>query len=234
MQLSQTFKDGLNSLGFNQENNDCLFLTDDYKQTEDLSVKLQLEKAMKFEASAVFFRNEINKLKAQIYIYDHTQLDSDESHLSHIQKMVWSNGAVPIACIFYRTEIKILDCTQHIQDDNKPVYLASLKIVAKAHQLYNKNFAVKIKTGTFWEESSVKNKFKFNASSYDILIRWIREIAKQIAFSNSNADERIIKKIIIQSIMIKYLEERKDPDGNSSFNQKYFQKYLKGVLDQSA
>ncbi|RFN58978.1 HsdM family class I SAM-dependent methyltransferase [Marixanthomonas ophiurae] len=225
MQLSQTFKDGLNSLGFNQENNDCLFLTDDYKQTEDLSVKLQLEKAMKFEASAVFFRNEINKLKAQIYIYDHTQLDSDESHLSHIQKMVWSNGAVPIACIFYRTEIKILDCTQHIQDDNKPVYLASLKIVAKAHQLYNKNFAVKIKTGTFWEESSVKNKFKFNASSYDILIRWIREIAKQIAFSNSNADERIIKKIIIQSIMIKYLEERKDPDGNSSFNQKYFQKY---------
>lgn len=225
MQLSQTFKDGLNSLGFNQENNDCLFLTDDYKQTEDLSVKLQLEKALKFEASAVFFRNEINKLKAQIYIYDFTQSDSDESHLSNIQKMVWSNGAVPIACVFYRTEIKILDCTRHIQDDNKPVYLASLNNIAKAHQLYNENFAVKIKTGTFWEESSVKNKFKFNASSYDILIRWIREIAKQIAFSNSNADERIIKKIIIQSIMIKYLEERKDPDGNSSFNQKYFQKY---------
>ena len=225
MQLSQNFKDGLNSLGFNQENNDCLFLTDDYKQTEDLSVKLQLEKAIKFEASAVFFRNEINKLKAQIYIYDYTQSDSDESHLSNIQKMVWSNGAVPIACVFYRTEIKILDCTQHIRDDNKPVYLASLKNIAKAHHLYNENFAVKIKTGTFWEETSVKNKFKFNASSYDILIRWIREIAKQIALSNSNADERIIKKIIIQSIMIKYLEERKDLDGNSSFNQKYFQKY---------
>tara|TARA_R110002167_G_scaffold148089_3_gene340838 strand:- start:2364 stop:5339 length:2976 start_codon:yes stop_codon:yes gene_type:complete len=225
LQLSQTFKEGLSTLGFNPENNDYLFLTEDYRQTEDLSVKLQLEKAIKFEASAVFFRNEINNLKAQIYIYDFTQSDTDENHLSNIQKMVWSNGAVPIACIFYRTEIKILDCTQHIQDDNKPVYLASLKNIAKAHHLYNENFAVKIKTGTFWEETSVKNKFKFNASSYDILIRWIREIAKQIALSNSDAEERIIKKIIIQSIMIKYLEERKDPDGNSSFNQKYFQKY---------
>jgi len=225
LQLSQTLKDGLSTLGFYQETNECLFLTDDYKQIDDLSVKLQLEKALKFNASAVFFRNEINKLKAQIYLYDHTQSDSDENHLSDIQKMVWSNGAVPIVCVFYRTEIKILDCTQHIKDNNKPVYLASLKNVAKAHHLYNKNFAVKIKTGTFWEETGVKNKFKFNASSYDILIRWIREIAKQISLSNSNADERIIKKIIIQAIMIKYLEERKDLDGNSSFNQKYFQKY---------
>jgi hypothetical protein len=225
LRFSQTYKNGLSSLGFYQETNECLFLTEDYKKTENLSVKLQLEKALKFEASAVFFRNEINNLKAQIYLYDHTQSDSDERHLSNIQKMVWSNGAVPIVCVFYKTEIKILDCTQHIKDNNKPVYLASLKNIAKAHQLYNENFAVKIKTGTFWEETGVKNKFKFNASSYDILIRWIREIAKQIAFSNSNADELIIKKIIIQSIMIKYLEERKDLDGNSSFNQKYFQKY---------
>lgn len=194
MRFSQTYKNGLRSLGFYQETNECLFLTEDYKKTEDLSVKLQLEKALKFEASAVFFRNEINNLKAQIYLYDHTQSDSDERHLSNIQKMVWSNGAVPIVCVFYKTEIKILDCTQHIKDNNKPVYLASLKNIAKAHQLYNENFAVKIKTGTFWEETGVKNKFKFNASSYDILIRWIREIAKQIAFSNSNADELIIKK----------------------------------------
>ncbi|CAL66345.1 HsdM family class I SAM-dependent methyltransferase [Christiangramia forsetii] len=225
MQLSQAFKDGLGSLGLYQESDDCLFLTKDYKNTSDLSMKLQLEKAQKFEATAVFFRNEINRPKAQIYIYDHTHLESSENRLSEIQKMVWSNGAVPIVCVFYKTEIKILDCTQHIKDDNKPVYLATLEHLATAHELYNQNFAIKIKTGTFWEEQDVKKKFKFNASSYDILIRWIREIARQIGFSNSDADERVIKKIIIQAIMIKYLEERKDSDGNSSFNQKYFRKY---------
>ena len=225
MQLSQTFKDGLDSLGLYQESDECLFLTKDYNNTSDLSIKLQLEKAQKFEATAVFFRNEINRPKAQIYIYDYTHLESSENRLSEIQKMVWSNGAVPIVCVFYKTEIKILDCTQHIKDDNKPVYLATLEKLATAHDLYNQNFALKIKTGTFWEEQDVKKKFKFNASSYDILIRWIREIARKIGCSNSNADEQIIKKIIIQAIMIKYLEERKDSDGNSSFNQKYFQKY---------
>ena len=225
MKLSQTFKDGLDSLGFHQEINECLFFTDNYTAIEDSSIKLQLEKALKFDATAVFFRNEVSKQKAQIYIYNCTQADLSENHLSEIQKKVWSNGAVPIVCVFYKTEVIILDCTQHTTASNKPVYLATIKLAVKAQQLYNRNFAVKIKTGAFWAEKSVKNDFKFNASSYDILIQWIREITQQIASSNSDADEQVIKKIIIQSIMIKYLEERKDPDGNSSFNQKYFQKY---------
>ncbi|WP_027375664.1 HsdM family class I SAM-dependent methyltransferase [Kaistella palustris] len=225
MILSQTFKDGLDSLGFHQEINECLFFTDNYTAIEDSSIKLQLEKAHKFDATAVFFRNEVSRQKAQIYIYDCTHADLSENHLSEIQKKVWSNGAVPIVCVFHKTEVIILDCTQHTTARNKPVYLATIKLAVKAQQLYNSNFAVKIKTGAFWAENSVKNDFKFNASSYDILIQWIREITRQIAFSNSDADEQVIKKIIIQSIMIKYLEERKDPDGNSSFNQKYFQKY---------
>lgn len=225
MKLSQTFKDGLDSLGFHQEINECLFFTDNYTAIEDSTIKLQLEKALKFDATAVFFRNEVSKQKAQIYIYDCTQADLSENHLSEIQKKVWSNGAVPIVCVFHKTEVIILDCTQHTTASNKPVYLATIKLAVKAQQLYNSNFAVKIKTGAFWAENSVKNDFKFNASSYDILIQWIREITRQIASSNSDADEQVIKKIIIQSIMIKYLEERKDPDGNSSFNQKYFQKY---------
>ena len=72
---------------------------------------------------------------------------------------------MPIVCIFYDTEIKILDCTQHIQKNNKPVYLASLEIVAKEHKLYNQQFAVKIKTGEFWEEIDNKNKYKHRGNT---------------------------------------------------------------------
>ena len=193
MQISQKLNKGFEVLGFDQEAQDCLFLCQDIDSINNLELKIHLEKATLFNANAVFFRKELNRFKPQVYIYDYTNQVFNEDKLTEIQKKVWSNGSVPIVCIFYDTEIKILDCTQHIQKNNKPVYLASLEIVAKAHKLYNQQFAVKIKTGAFWEEIDNKNKFKFNSSAYDILIQWIKEIIRKSSHSKDLSKEKIIK-----------------------------------------
>jgi len=225
MKISQNLIKGFQVLGFDQEKNDCLFLCQDIDSIDDLELRIHLEKANLFNADAVFFRKELDRFKPQVYLYDFTNELFNENDLTDIQKKVWSNGSVPIVCAFYDTEIKILDCTQHIKKDNTPVYLANIEIVARAHQLYNEQFAVKIKTGAFWEEIENKNKFKFNSSAYDILIQWIKEIIRQTSFSKNSSQKKIIKKVIIQSIMIKYLEERKDEKGNSPFNKKYVKRY---------
>ncbi len=225
MEISQKLNKGFQVLGFDQEKNDCLFLCQDIDSIDDLELRIHLEKANLFNANAVFFTKELDRFKPQVYLYDFTNELFNENDLTNIQKKVWSNGSVPIVCAFYDTEIKILDCTQHIKKDNTPVYLANLEIVARAHQLYNDEFAVKIKTGAFWEEIENKNKFKFNSSAYDILIEWIKEIIRQSPSFKDVSQNKIVKKVIIQSIMIKYLEERKDKKGNSPFNKKYVKKY---------
>jgi hypothetical protein len=67
-----------------------------------------------------------------------------------------------------------------------------------------------------------KNKFKFKNSAYNVLIDWIKHIIKKTYNSQTSDDGRIIKKVIVQAIMIKYFEERRDADGKSPFSEEYY------------
>jgi methylase of polypeptide subunit release factors len=224
------FNKGLLRLGF-YTGDDCLYLTTEQKKLPDPQVEFHLEKAKEFEASAVYLRKQLNgSYKPQAYLYDYTGKGFQESELTEIQKIIWSSGEAPLACIFYDTEIKILDCTIHITNQNTPVYLAeNLQLIGEAHTLYNEQFAVKIKSGIFWEEAENKTKFKFQNSSYDKLIKNIVFIVEKLKNRYKNIADEFINKIIIQSILIKYLEERIDDDGNKLLSGKFFKKYDKAA-----
>jgi methylase of polypeptide subunit release factors len=227
--LSVNLQKGLDKLGFDRMD-DSLFLTDEEKQLPDPQIKFHLEKALEFQASAVYLRKQLNgSYKPQAYLFDFTGKgfnNENESELTGIQKKIWSSGEAPLACIFYDTEIKILDCSTHIKSDYSPVYLINhLKLAGKADLLYNEQFALKIKSGVFWEEDKNKDKFKFQNSAYDKLIENIRYIVSSLKENCQNVASDLINKIIIQAILIKYLEERIDDDGNKLLSNKYFDKY---------
>jgi hypothetical protein len=172
------FTRGLKALGFYDD--DSLYLSDSNSQELDPQIEFHLEKARKFNASAVYLRRLFNgNYKPQAYLFDFTQKGLQsviENEIALIQKKIWSSGEAPLACFFFDTEIKIVDCTKHVKSDDSneysPVYLEEhLEIAAKAHHLYNEQFAIKLKSGVFWDEQENKNKFKFsNNSAYDILI----------------------------------------------------------------
>lgn len=217
---------GFEAIGFNKELDECLFLCESKNNIEDLHIKFHLDTAEAFEATGVFFKKELNHYyNPQIYIYDYTGKLYDENALTFLQKRVWSSGNVPLICIFYDTEIKIIDCTTHTKED-KPVFLSTISLLNRANNAYNELFAVKIKTGVFWEEEENRNKFNFkNNSSYNILISWIKELRKEYFKILKDDEISIINKVIIQSILIKYLEERKDENGQNLFQDKYFKEY---------
>ncbi|WP_251623890.1 HsdM family class I SAM-dependent methyltransferase [Odoribacter lunatus] len=216
---------GFKAIGFDKELNDCFFLCESKNEIADLHIKFHLDTAQKFDATGVFFRKELGHYyNPQIYIYDYTGQLYNEDALTLLQKKVWSSGNVPLVCIFYDTEIKIIDCTTHVKN-NKPVFLNTISLIHTANNTYNNLFAVKIKTGLFWEEEENKNRFNFKSnSSYNILINWIKELKNEYAKTFNNETE-IINKVIIQSILIKYLEERKDESGRNLFQDKYFKEY---------
>ena len=229
LQESNTiFYQSLSKLGFDKED-DAFFLTDGLnKDLIDPQVQFHINTAKDdFKADAIFLRKQLNgSYKPQVYLYDFTGVSLDENTLTAIQKKIWSSGEVPIVCAFYDTEIKIIDCTTHIKDNGKPAYLfESLRQTSKIKQIYNEQFAIKIKSGVFWEEEENKKKFEFKNSSYDKLIDNIKFVINHFKEANKTIPLVLINKIIIQSILIKYLEERIDDDGSKLLSEKFFKKY---------
>lgn len=227
--INSSLQQGLQRLGF--ENDDALFLVHQYENIPDPQIIFHIDKAIEFKASAVYLRRQLNgSYKTQAYLFDFTDRNFDqanENEIADIQTKIWSSGEAPLACVFYNTEIKIVDCTKHITpQDYKPEYLVKdLKLTGKAHALYNEQFAVKIKSGIFWEQKELKNKFKFQNSAYDKLIDNIHFVSNKLKSEFNNINVQVINKIIVQAILIKYLEETIDDNGNELLSKKYFQKY---------
>lgn len=223
--ITQPFSQGLKKLGF--EGDDLLFLVDEQNLPDPL-LNFHLESAKDLGATAVYFRLQLNgNYKPQVYLFDFTDrsFNEESNSIAGIQTNLWSSGEVPLACFFFNTEIKIVDCTKHITKKFQPEYLISnLNLAGKAHDLYNEQFAVKIKTGLFWEQEELKKKFKFQNSAYDTLIKNIRNVSKELKQTHPDSSS-LINKIIVQAILIKYLEERIDTNGNKLLSEKYFKKY---------
>ncbi|MDO8994841.1 MAG: N-6 DNA methylase, partial [Daejeonella sp.] len=226
---SPDFQEVIANLGFALED-DCLYLTHKENILPDPQIQFHIEKAGELLASAVYLRTQLNgSYKPQVYLFDFTDRsfeEARESEIAEIQTKIWSSGEVPLACIFYNTEIKIIDCTKHITKDYLPEYLIKdLKLIGKVDNLYNKQFAIKIKSGIFWEQEELKNRFRFQNSAYDKLIDNIRFVANKLTKEFKNTRKEIVNKIIVQAILVKYLEERIDNKGNKLLSKKYFQKY---------
>ena len=223
---TKSFSQGLKKLGF--EGDDLLFLVNEQKLPDPL-LKFHLETAENLGATAVYFRLQLNGIyKPQVYLFDFTakNLAEEDNSIANIQTNLWSSGEVPLACFFFNTEIKIVDCTKHVTKKFTPEYLiSSLNLVGKADDLYNEQFAVKIKTGLFWEQEELKKKFKFQNSAYDTLIKNIRNVSEKLKSTFSVESPTLINKIIVQAILIKYLEERSDNNGEKLLSEKYFKKY---------
>ena len=216
MKSNSTFVKNLKYLGFEQDN-ESLYLCSDIDKVKP-EIRFHLEIAKEIEATAVFFKKEIEFLKHQVYIYDYTGQGINETILTDIHRKIWTSGNVPLVCVFYDTEIKILNTTTHIVKD-KPNYIEVLKLTEKIKGIYNNQFAIKIKTGVFWEEEENKKRFSFTNSSYDILIKHIQNLIKtETAKLKTNFQVLVLKKLIIKCILIRFLEE-KDPE---LFRKNYF------------
>ena len=223
------FYEVIANLGFT-ELDDCLYLTEQNNLLPNPQIQFHLEKAKYLNATAIYLRKQLNgSYRPQVYLYDFTDRDfveEKENEIADIQTKIWSSGEAPIACIFYNTQVKIIDCTKHVTKNYNPEYLVrDLKLIGKAHDLYNEQFAVKIKSGIFWEQVELKNQFKFHNSAYDQLINNIRFVANKLTKEFPDADSVVIRKLIVQAILIKYLEERIDSNGNQLLSEKYFKKY---------
>jgi methylase of polypeptide subunit release factors len=227
---NQTLDEKLLLLDFETDSSESglLFTNKDYRNDTKVSFDeiLTLHLAQELKASAVYFRRiEGRSSVPQIFVYDNSNNDISPCDFIDIHRKLWSSGIVPLYYVFDKTEVKIFNCRKPLRRKGKTLIaeeIDSLSLASKVHGYYIKYSSILFKNGSFWELQENRNQFKADSSSYNKLIDGLRRLRDSFV---KGQNETACNKLLVLSILVKYLEERKDSKGNHVLPQKYFTKF---------
>lgn len=177
------------------------------------SERIALEVAKSLEADAVYFRKfpDDRPSVPQLYIYDFTVTKKKDIKVLH--KEIWSNSLVRLYYIITETEVKIYNSSkpikQRIDLDFEVDPFATLKIVSESLDDYKKFSSELFDNGVFWEYYG--QDFSVDETSYELFIKELKN-ARTAFIENVKFSKTTANKLLVLSILIKYLEERKEKD----------------------
>jgi hypothetical protein len=186
------------------------------------AIMFALETATKFNADAVYFRYFQDGRNAipQLYFFDYTnkQLTSEDKH--QIQVRMWNGNQVPAYIIIEKSAITIFDSREKPQANKDNYAREIIKLTGDAIKSFR---ASDFDDGLFWDEQDEKKHFKFEQSATRDLIRGLKEVYKSFQLK-SKLDKHVALKLLVQSLLIKYLEERDEDSASGYFAGTYFKK----------
>ncbi len=201
-------------------------LTANYDKLDRIStspdILFALETAKeKFDADAVYFRYFADGRGAvpQIYIYDNTNNHLTEKRRD-IHVKVWSGCQVPMYFIIDKSEVSVFDARERARDDKENQAFETIKLTGKAIKDFS---AHSFDNGLFWEEKNNEKHFKFEKSAYRDLISGLKKVYNGFQ-KDSGLDSHVSLKLLVQCLLIKYLEERDQENVTGYFASTYFQK----------
>jgi hypothetical protein len=211
----KVFKKGLTDYGFSLKkvgDSGLLLTTDLDIRKSELSPQeiFALEYAKRFDATAVYFRHfdDGRNAIAQAYIFDNTRKRISEENLTELHKKLWSSCAVPLYIIFEETQVKIFDAREPVKEVNSKLSASPFDVFNTAVDVKRK-LADLLNTGVFWEAQTTKNRFDFDSSAYTDLILGLKRLYVDFE-KESGIPGHIITRLLVQCLLIKYLEERTD------------------------
>lgn len=194
---------------------------------------LALENAKKYRADFVYFRRFQNRPSIpQIFIYDFTnKIGVEEQELTQLHKQLYSSAQVPMFFVLTKKDIRIFNCFERPSEGNqlkyKPLKVIKLAAdVSKAvQQEYDEFSGRAFDNGTFWENSKYSKQFKFSNSAYEKLLTELKLALRDI-IKTKVLPANIARKVMVTSILVRYLEEREDEDGRKVFPSDFFSKFI--------
>ncbi len=200
--------------------------------------RLILERAQRYQPTAVYVQRFADSRSAvpQVYLYDQTQAAFDPDHFAALHKRLWNFGQVPMFFVFSRDQVRIFNCFQPAFDqEGRPISkaLETLKLTAETQKELAKRRAFSAREfdyGTFWDRTEYAKKFDRNKGAYVQLLRQLKATRRHFLQRNLLPDP-LAKRLLVLSILIKYLEDRKDDAGRSIFDYtpRYFGRFAEGA-----
>jgi len=199
-------------------------------------IRIALEQAERYEADAVFFRlfpdDENRSPLPQVYIYSDTTLLLNESRYAEIHRRLWNAGVVPLVFIFTAAEVKVLNCRREPDidpDTKRPVLspFSALENLVKAQQAF---VARSIATGTLWEDPAFKTDFALERTAYHKLLVHLKAFREKLT-KGKVVSEAMANRLLVMAILIKYLDDRRDGQGNRVFQKGFFKQFSSSGTD---
>jgi hypothetical protein len=226
---------------------------------QEPQIAFALEQAYKFDNNiyAVYFRHFENNLPSipQIYIYDYSEISdltqTEENDLAQIHRNIWNAGTVPFIYVFTANDIIVINCSKQPEQDKEKdtikytpfkilkdideVTTVKNKLEKNKYAKFEEFSANRFDSGYFFENSAYKNDVTLSNTAYEKLLSLLEKtknslIEKVNFFPNqANKNAQFVKKFLLMCILVKYLEDRKDEDGNTVFPKaKDMKKYVNG------
>jgi hypothetical protein len=174
-------------------------------------------------ADAVYFRKFDCRVPVQqIFIYDNTSGRLSESKKKDIHKRIWTSEIVPVYYIFEKSELLIVNGKKNISIENGEESLdkvvKTLDFVRDIEQNYDARKhpykAYFFDTGAFWETETYLQQFITNDSPFDLLTGYLKELKRLL---QGDISEKVLNKLIVRCLLVKYLEEKRDENGKNIF-----------------
>ena len=173
----------------------------------------------RFGASAVYFRyySDRQTYTPQMYIFDFTDKSISFSDRKEIHKKMWNGCQVPAYMIVEKTQISI--CSSRLTPSESDKNLSDILSISAE---YFKDFpSQELANGVFWETLENEKSFDFDQSATKDLIRGLKNVFHKFQ-SDSGLDRHVALRLLMQCLLIKYLEEREDSSKSGYFSKHYF------------
>jgi type I restriction-modification system DNA methylase subunit len=200
----------------------------DKEQNPDIYIAL--EQAGAFGAEAVYFRffNDERPPKPQVYIYSPDDLSLPANYGAEIHHRLWNAGMVPYCFIYSASKIWVYNCGKKpLVDDSGEEFVTKaddiIDLLKDVQEKLSSYSARQFDSGLFWD-SSIGKEFKYDQSAYEQLLVQLKNVKANIISSVGADKSELVKRILMMLILIKYLEERKDENGNGALNPQEFYK----------
>jgi hypothetical protein len=203
------------------------------------AVRFSLEQARHYGADAVFFRTypEGDKRSPlpQIYIYNNTSLTLAPNKYAEAHRRLWNAGLVPLMFIFTASEIKVLNCRQEPklnETTGRPCFSPFAKL-QKLIQVKQAFVTRAIATGTIWDDPKFKTDFALEKTAYYKLLSHLQLFKNQL-MEQGILSETVVNRLLVMSILVKYLDERRDGNGGRVFRTGFFRQFSQQGNDDFA
>jgi len=241
----------LDKLGFTKS--DGFFHCDNIKNNKKAMNNyelLYLNEAEKLGADAVYFRrfyknntptpddsDSVAYSQPAVYIFDRKDGFFDSEEHKKLHAALWSAGQAEVYIILTKTRIDIINARQpakrietergsDVTLDDKILKLNKYSSIIK--EFNNQRFSAHLfGNGTFWEQSEFQENVNDQRNPSNLLLDYLKRVRSKIAESNLNLDASLIDRLLVVSILIKFLEEIKDGEEKYTVQNIYDKKNIK-------
>ncbi|WP_437918752.1 HsdM family class I SAM-dependent methyltransferase [Sphingobacterium sp. LRF_L2] len=225
---SISFDSALGKLGMDLQLSSSIRFVSDRMNETDPDLYIALEYALEFGAKAVYFRfyNDARPPKPQIYIYDSSDFTSESISGAEIHHKLWNAGVVPFCFIFDKSKILVYNCAKKPKWDDKGEDFTTsphdfIDLLSEVSQKLDEYNVRQFDSGLFWDSNAGKD-FKYEEGAYEQLLIQLKKVKANIISRVGDDNAALVKRVLMMLILIKYLEERKDDEGNGALNPKEF------------